>query len=204
MFEFNFYLCLNVFVIIMQMCTYILYCSNIIKLMSFIFCRHHLAKDKGNITILPSSNKDGVINVGTVGMTRYKSFQLHVSNTCANQYLFGYVVLGLESDFHVDEKDFKVINEKVGNALSGFETIPVQVEIKLCNPGAVYVMLVFWFECCESEPFEIVKVIRADVMESLVSDVQPVSPRVRPRPRPTPTPRNSKTKAKLIQGQPLL
>ena len=152
MFEFNFYLCLNVFVVIMQMCTYILYCSNIIKLMSFIFCRHHLAKDKGNITILPSSNKDGVINVGTVGMTRYKSFRLHVSNTCANQYLFGYVVLGLESDFHVDERDFKVINEKVGNALSGFETIPVQVEIELRNPGVVYVMLVFWFYVVKVSP----------------------------------------------------
>ena len=105
--------------------------------MSFtcIFCRHHLVKDKVNITILPSSDEDGVINVGTVGMTRYKSFQLHDSNNCANKYLFGYVVLGLESDFHVDERNFKVINENVGNVLSSFETIPVQVEIELRNPG---------------------------------------------------------------------
>ena len=159
-----------------------------------------MAEDKKNVAILPASNKESVIDLGTIDVNEPKNFQLHIRNLSERKLFFGYVVLGSGSDFQVGVTNLEVMGEKDERELDGFECVPVALDISVKNPGIFQVVLAFWFKFGEGTPFQIIKFIKAEVTDNLVKELQSVSPYVRPKPRS----KISKTKSKLIPGEPPL
>lgn len=156
--------------------------------MSFIFSRHLLTKDKRSITILPASNEEGVIDFGTVDMTKSKSVQLHLRNNCENEHSFGFVVRRWGSDFRIEEAESDVIDDKKRNVLFGHGFKDIRVKVGANNTGVFRVVLSFWFKCGGREPFHIIKFIKGEVADIPVN--------VKPRSG------TSTVEAKLVQGQP--
>lgn len=152
----------------------------------FLYCRTHLAQDKGDISILPESDKNGVIDLGIPDVGELKEVELTVINQSNRRHSFGCVVLGTTTDFNVDYVGYdfmgKEISSQVELAGNSRSPITIPVTINEHNPGVFHVVVAFWFRCGTGDPFHIVKFVKVDFRNDVVNELQPTVPYEKPEP----------------------
>ena len=140
-----------------------------------------LARDKGKIAILPASNTDGVIDIGCLDIAVSQTFKIQINNNNERPVRFGYIVLGSSSDFELGSSDYKLMDENVANELRAVESIAIEVTMKANNPGIFNMTLAFWFRLGNDRPFTIVKYIKMELSDSVVNELRPTIPYVKPK-----------------------
>ena len=119
-------------------------------------------KDKGDVTILPHSDENGIINLGTINRNKPRTLEFDIRNECERDMVFGYAVLNTDDD----SASYEATLESEENRLDGFEQISVPVEICANSLGEFQIPLVFCFQCGQIKPFYIVKFIKVEVVEN--------------------------------------
>ena len=165
--------------------------------LTFIFIcihREYLAADKGLVTIEPAANEDGIVKMGV----NDKILQLIVKNKSIHRVSLRCVQLGSTADFSVDDRIHKIVSEGKTAELGANQTIDFTVKIGSSNPGIYCVPVAFMFRRGQDELFHIVKYVRAEIVDEVVQDLQPVSPYVKPKPVAT----VADPEVEIIPGEP--
>ena len=140
------------------------------------FDRHrlNLTKDKGDISIEPESNSDGIINMNASS----KILKLTVINQMNTDVVLQCAILGSLGPFEVHQSLFpEIISESTPAEIRGMRQIVFDVKLtKSPNPGIYSLPVAFRFSRDDDEPFHIVKYIKAVIVDDVVMRLQPTRP----------------------------
>ena len=140
--------------------------------------RLQLAKDKCGVSILPAHDNKGIVHMDVDS----KILQLTVTNEVDTEVTLQCTILGSAGVFTVDNLIHKIVSESKAARLEGNSQIDFTVSLDSTNPG-VYTMPVAFMFCRDNEaPFHIVKYIAAEIVNDVVTRLQPKTPYVRPKP----------------------
>ena len=92
-------------------------------------------------------------------------------------------VLGSTGPFKVDDVIHKIVSESKCAKLAGHNRIDFTVTLDdSANPGVYSMPVAFSFSRDDGQPFHIVKYIKAEIVDDIVTSLQPTIPYVRPKP----------------------
>lgn len=151
-------------------------------ILSFVPCicnsrRLQLAKDKGGVSIQPEADKDGLVYMES------DTLQLTVTNHKDTDVTLQCSILGAPGPFHVDNIINKIVSESTAVQLAGNNQVDFTVKFAgSANPGIYSMPVAFMFYRENKIPFHIVKYIRAQIVDAVVTSVQAIVPYVHPKP----------------------
>ena len=138
--------------------------------------RLQLTKDKNGISIQPNADRDGLVYMKS-------EILLTVTNHEDTEITFQCSILGVPGPFQVDDLIHKIASEAKPVELAGDSRVDFTVALAgSLNPGVYSMPVAFMFYRDDRIPFHIVKYIRAEVVDPIVTSLQPKIPYVRPKP----------------------
>ena len=145
-----------------------------------MFCNSHrlqLTKDKGGVSIQPKADQDGLVFMES------DVLQLTVTNHKDTDVTLQCSILGAPGSFQVDNLIHKIVSESRAVQLAGNNLVDFTVTFaSSANPGVYSMPVAFMFYRDGEMPFHIVKYIRAQIVDTVVTSVQAKIPYVHPKP----------------------
>ena len=145
-----------------------------------MFCNSHrpqLTKDKGGVSIQPEADQDGLV------FMEFDTLQLTVTNHKDTIVTLQCSILGAPGPFQVDNLIHKIVSESRAVQLAGNDQVDFTVMFAgSANPGVYSLPVAFMFYRDGETPFHIVKYIRAQIVDTVVTNLQAKTPYVQPKP----------------------
>lgn len=135
--------------------------------------------DKHGIIIQPKPHKDGIVHMDVIA----RILQLTVINKEGTKVSLRCAILGSPGPFTVDNLIHRIVSESKTAELAGNSSIDFTVALSDSpNPGNYLLPVAFMFNR-ENEPtFHIVKYIKAEITDDVVTRLRPQTPYMRPKP----------------------
>ena len=135
-----------------------------------------MTQDKGGVSILPQPNSEGIVYMDSTIL------KLTVRNQMNTDVTLQCCVLGSTGPFKVED-DRKIVSESRSAKLIGHYPIDFTVTLDdSANPGVYSMPVAFAFSRDGGQPFHVVKYIKAEIVDDIVTSLQPTIPYVRPKP----------------------